>query len=84
MDTLPQWDGVDRVTPAGAAHLEKAFWINGSPLDAGNGRPVGRTHGPLRQCSGPYVGEPYAGASVNLLLSVVDARRVERLLHGQF
>ena len=31
------------------------------PLDAGNGRPVGRTHGPLRQCSGPYVGEPYAG-----------------------
>lgn len=47
---------------AGAAHLEENFLDKRlPPLDAGNGRPVVRTHGPLRQCSGPYVGEPYAG-----------------------
>ena len=29
MDTLPQWDGVDRVTPLAQRISKKAFWING-------------------------------------------------------
>ena len=59
--TAPMGRGGSRHS-AGAAHLEKSFLDKRlPPLDAGNGRPVGRTHGPLRQCSGPYVGEPYAG-----------------------
>ena len=29
MDTLPQWDGVDRVTPLAQRISKKAFWIHG-------------------------------------------------------
>ena len=29
MDTLPQWDGVDRITPLAQRISKKAFWING-------------------------------------------------------
>ena len=29
MDTLPQWDGVDRVTPLAQRISKNAFWING-------------------------------------------------------
>ena len=54
--TAPMGRGGSRHS-AGAAHLEQSFLDTRlPPLDAGNGRPVGRTHGPLRQCSGPYVG----------------------------
>ena len=29
MDTLPQWDGVDRITPLAQRISKKTFWING-------------------------------------------------------
>ncbi len=47
MNTLPEWDGKDRVTPLAQRISTKDFWAEQfPPLDAGRNCPVERTHGP--------------------------------------
>mgnify|MGYP001035495318 CR=1 FL=1 len=83
MNTLPEWDGKDRVTPLAQRISTKDFWVNSFHRWMLGVTAQERTHGPVRQRCGPHAGEQRAREMQIHFLRIADARFVERLLYGQ-
>ena len=82
LDTLPEWDGTDRVTLLAAPCVgqgDVAQWI--PSLDVGHGGTMVGLSGPMRQCACTYLNKHGAGDVQEYILFHSLAGGIEGLLH---
>ena len=84
MNTLPEWDGKDRVTPLAQRISTKDFWVNS--FHRWMLGVTAQWSGRMARCANavaPMLGEQRAREMQIHFLRIADARFVERLLYGQ-